>query len=258
MIIDGCAFVGQHPFQRSINHSVPDLLRLMDKAGIDRAAVTALAGAFYQNSQKANEELLAETGQHSDRLILVAAINPAYPGWELDLARSAGPLRAVAIRIFPNYHNYKLTSPEVSALADQAADLGLPVFVSIRLWDERQHPPICMVPAVPFRDVADLAIAHPNTKFVLSMGRFGEIVAALKETSASGNLFADIAGVQGPTNCMRKLVAEVGFDRLLFGTELMLQYALPARYKIDYGNLSDDDRQRIYAENLGKILPVTA
>lgn len=257
MIFDACAFVGRRPFVHSHNWSVPDLVRLMDKAEIDRALVTPLFGAFYQNAHEANEEIRQEIWRKNDRLTLMAAINPTYPGWEHDLARSAGPLRAAAIRIFPNYHNYKLTAPEVSALADMAGEMGLPVFVTVRLWDERHHPPMFMVPAVPAKDVADLAIAHPRTKFVLSMGRFGEIVAALKETSASGNLFADIAGVQGPTNCMRKLVAEVGADRLLFGTEMMLQYALPARYKIDYGNLSDDDRERIYASNLAGILPIS-
>jgi predicted TIM-barrel fold metal-dependent hydrolase len=258
MIVDACAFVGSHPFVHSHNHSVPDLLRLMARVGIDRAAVSPLAGAFYQNVQEANEDLFARIVKHTTLLMLVAAINPAYPGWERNLKHSAEKLHAVGIRLFPGYHSYELTSPEVSALAETAGKVELPVFISIRLWDERQHPPTCMVPAVPVKSIVDLAIAHPTTKFVLSMGRFGEITAALKETSEAGNLFADIAGVQGPTNCMRKLIADVGSERLLFGTEMMLQYALPARYKIDYGNLSDDERRGLYAGNLGSILSINA
>lgn len=50
-------------------------------------------------------------------------------------------------------------------------------------------------------------------------------------------------------------VTEVGADRLLFRTELMLQYALLARYKIDYGNLPEKDSQRIYANDLTGLLP---
>ncbi len=254
MIIDACAFVGRHPFVRSHNHTVPDLLRLMDKFGIDQAAVSPLAGAFYQNAQEANEDIYANIHTNSHRLMLVAAINPAYPGWDRDLRRSREALHAVGIRLFPGYHGYKLGAPEVSALAETAGKMQLPVFISLRLWDERQHPPMCMVPAVPWKSAAELAASHPDTKFVLSMGRFGEVAEALKQTAETRNLFADIAGIQGPTDCMRKLVAEVGSDRLLFGTELLLQYALPARYKIDYGNLSDDDRQRIHASNLMAIL----
>lgn len=253
MITDACAFVGRRPFLRSANHSVDDLLRLMDKAGIDRAAVTPLDGAFYQNAQEANEELYPDIAGHADRLMLVAAINPAYPGWENDVARSREALSAVGIRLFPNYHAYDPASPEVSALAEQAADLDLPVFISLRLWDERHHPPAFMVPAVPAARVADLATAHPRTRFVLSMGRYGEITSALKQTAGVGNLFADIAGVQGPTNCMRKLIADAGSDRLLFGTELMLQYALPARYKMDYAGLPDDDRERLYSGNMSRL-----
>jgi predicted TIM-barrel fold metal-dependent hydrolase len=255
MILDACVFVGSSPFHRSHNRSVGDLLRLMDKAEIARAAVTPLAGAFYQNAQEANEEVHPEIAKHADRLLLVAAANPAYPGWENDLTRSRDDLGAVAIRLFPGYHGYTVDAPEVSALADRAAEIGLPVFVQIRLWDERHHPPVFMVPAVPVAGVVELALAHPESRFVLSMGRGGEITNALKQAS---NVFADIAGVQGPTNCVRKLIAEVGSDRLLFGTELILQYALPARYKVDYAGLSDEDRTRLYAGNLASVLSIPA
>ena len=254
MIIDACAFVGRRPHLHSPNHGVDDLLRLMDKAGIDRAAVTPLTGAFYQNAQEANEEVFADISKHADRLMLVAAINPAYPGWEQDITRSRDDLSAVGIRLFPNYHAYDPVSPEVSALADQAAVLGLPVFVQVRLWDERHHPPAFMVPAVPVGQVADLAMAHPRTRFVLSMARYGEITSALKQAQ---KLFADIAGVQGPTNCIRKLITDTGPDRLLFGTELMLQYALPARYKVDYAKLPDEDRQRLYSGNMARLLSIS-
>jgi predicted TIM-barrel fold metal-dependent hydrolase len=53
---------------------------------------------------------------------------------------------------------------------------------------------------------------------------------------------------------VRKLIAEVGAHRLVFGTELMLQYALPARYKVDYAGLSDQDRTRLYAGNAANVL----
>ena len=255
MITDACTFVGKNPFRRSANHSVDDLLRLMDKAGIGRAAVTPLAGVFYPNAQEANEEVCAEIAGHPDRLALVAVVNPSYPGWESDLRRSSDELGAVGIRLLANYHAYTLDAPEVSALADTAAEIGLPVFVQIRLWDERQHAPAFMVPAVPVASVVELAKAHPGTWFVLSMGRGSEITAALRQTS---NVWADIAGVQGPTNCIRKLAEEVGSDRLLFGTELMIQYALPARYKVDHAGLSDEDRAHLYVENAARVLRVAA
>jgi len=254
MIIDACAFIGQHPFARSLNHSVDDLLRLMDKAGIERAVVTPLQGAFYQNAQEANEEVHAEIAKHSDRLMLVAAINPIYPGWESDLTRSHRELSAYGIRIFPSYHSYDPLTDEASGMVQKAGELNLPVFIQVRLWDERQHPPVCMVPAVPVSKIAELANAHPKTRFIMSMGRYGEIASALKQNKA-GNLYADVAGVQGPTNCMKKLVADVGASRLLFGTEMMLQYALPARYKVDYSGISDQDRRRLYAQNITLLLP---
>ncbi len=258
MILDACAFAGPWPFTRLRYRSAEDLVRLMDKAGIDRAAVSPLAGVFYKNCQEANEELFFGIGKNADRLMLVAAINPTYPGWEKDLARSREVLSAVGVRLFPNYHGYELSRPEVGALCERAGEYGIPIFVSLRLQDERHHPTAFKVPAVPYTSVAELARAHPNTRFVLSMGRFGEIAAALKETAQTANLLADVAGVQGPSRCMRRLINEAGSERLLFGTELMLQYPLCARLKMEFSDLKPEESQAVYAGNLARLLSIHA
>jgi len=254
MIWDACTFVGEWPFASLPYRTVADLLARLQAAGIARALVSPLAGAFHPDPASANAELAAGLAGHADRLHLVAACNPAWPGWERALGEAVR-LGAVGVRLFPGYHGYQLSHPEVAALASRAGELGLPVFVTLRLQDERQHPAAFQVPSVPAAAVAALARAHPGTRFVLSMARFAEISAALP---LAPNLYADLAGVQGPDGCLDRLVAELGSERLLFGSEALLQYPLPARMKLEYSDLGAADRERIGFGNLEQMgLPLT-
>ena len=78
MIIDVNAWVGHWPFRRLRHNTVPGLLRLMDRSGIDRAVVASIHGVFYRNVHPANEELARQVLRHRDRLIPFATLNPAY------------------------------------------------------------------------------------------------------------------------------------------------------------------------------------
>jgi len=258
MTWDACTLVGPWPFARLRYESAADLLRLLERAGIARALVSPLAGAFQQDPGPANQELAAQVACHRDRLLLAAACNPAWPGWQRDLRQAQDDLGAVGLRLFPSYHGYQLGQAEVAALAALAADCDLPVFITLRLQDERLHPPAFLVSAVPWEEVAALAQAHPGTRFVMSMGRFAELIPALRQTAGTGNLYADIAGVQGPTRCLDRLVAEVGADRLLFGTELLFQYAAAATLKVEHSGLSPRDRQALCMGNLQRLLRLPA
>jgi len=225
-MLDVCTFVGPWPFAPLRYERVDDLLRLMDRAGIARALVSPLQGAFYPDPGPANDVLASEVAAHPDRLFLAAAANPLWPGWEESLRQAREQWGARAVRLFPNYHGYE---PAVAGdLAEVAATLGLPVLVTVRLQDERHHPPAFLTPAVSWEAVAALAAAHPAAKVVMSMGRFAEVLEALKRV---GGLWADLAGVQGPQGCVDRLAGEAG-GRLLFGSEMLLQYPEPAMMKV--------------------------
>ena len=80
MLIDTNAYLGHYAF-RQLRHNTPaDLLKLMDKKGIDKALVSSASAITYRNTQPANEELGVLTKPHRDRLIPMAVINPFYAG----------------------------------------------------------------------------------------------------------------------------------------------------------------------------------
>ena len=103
MIFDGNAFIGEWPFRRLAHNTGEGLLRLMDRHGVDKAAVSSLFALFYKDCAVANRRLAEEIKGRGDRLIPVGTINPAFPGWEDDLKECVELLGAKAIKLFPAY-----------------------------------------------------------------------------------------------------------------------------------------------------------
>jgi hypothetical protein len=212
----------------------------MDSAGIERALVSSLTAVFRQNVAECNEELRAALAPHRDRLIPLAVMNPGYPGWEADLSDCDD---FAGIRLYPNYHGYHPV--EAAPLVQAAAEGGRPVFVAVRLQDERQHHPACKVAAVGPESIVTLAKMVPSARMVATMVRFGEAERLLE----CGNVWVDISGIQGPSGCIERLASRFSGERLLFGSGIPLQYPLPNVMKLEMAHISDDERKRIQHEN---------
>ncbi len=121
MIVDVNAYLGHYAFRR-LQHNTPDaLLRLMDSKGIDQAVVSSLAAITYRNAQAGNEDLAAAVKSHRDRLIPLAVINPSYAGWRDDLKICHDEFGMRGLRLYPKWHNYKLTDPALLNLELLAA-----------------------------------------------------------------------------------------------------------------------------------------
>src|SRR5690606_38257892 len=101
------------------------LLRLMDAKGIDRAVVSSASAITYRNAQAGNEEVAAEVGPHRDRLIPFAVINPAYAGWRDDLEACHEGMGMRGLRLYPAWHNYRLSDPCCLELVRAATERGL-------------------------------------------------------------------------------------------------------------------------------------
>lgn len=124
MLIDVNTYIGHWPFRQLRHHTATGLLKRMDQHGIDQAVVGSIHGIFYKNAHPANEELAKAVRRHRDRLIPFATLNPVYPGWEDDLRRSAEDLELGGIRLYPQYHGYRLTDQAGLELVDAVTALG--------------------------------------------------------------------------------------------------------------------------------------
>ncbi len=115
MSIDVHTYFGHYAFRHLRGNTASGLVSYMDRFGIERAVVASLSGILYKNTQPANEELAAAIAPYRGRFIPFAVINPTYAGWRDDLQACHG-LGMKGVRLYPQYHDYKLADPRFGAI----------------------------------------------------------------------------------------------------------------------------------------------
>lgn len=129
--------IGAWPFRSHATRTAAQLVARLDALGIGGGLCGSLHGVFYRDSQRANEDLLAELEPFRDRLVPAATINPTYARWEAELdACAAAGCRAV--RLYPNYHDYQLGDRLGQQAIAAAAERGLVLCFVQRHEDRRQ------------------------------------------------------------------------------------------------------------------------
>jgi hypothetical protein len=249
LIVDASAWCGSWPFSRLRHNDTSGLLHLMDRAGIDRALVSPLGAVFDRDCRGPNELLARGIALHPDRLSLVAVANPAHPAWEETLRLAVEELDAWALRLVPHYHGYEADSAEACDAARAAAAVRRPLYVTVRLQDERSHPPAFRVAAVGVEALNSLALAAPGASIIASMARLAEI------ESLSDNVHAEVSGVQGPGGCIERLAGRRERGALLFGSGAVLQIPECAVAKLSHHGLRDEDRFEICEGGVGRLFP---
>src|SRR5207244_630479 len=144
-------------------------------------------------------------------LVPFGSINPKLPDWQEDLRRCQDVHHMPGIRLHPNYNGYTLADPECAALLDAAARRGLIVQIALAMEDERTQNSIMRVPVVSPAPLMEIVKRWPALRLVILNGNR---VPQPKELSAAGNVYFDIAMVEGVGGVAR-LANEVSPNRAL-------------------------------------------
>ncbi len=168
MIVDMNVYVGRWPFAPLGYESAEDVLRLMDRAGIDRAVLTSFDSVFYYDAEIGNRDVGKACQRHPDRLVPFAVVNPNLLGWRRHLAECVDQYGIRGIRLHPDYHKFSLVpdhvlGDEIAGVMDEAEARKLPVQIQTSLLDVRHHPGYCYVPEVTMADVAQALRRYPGT-----------------------------------------------------------------------------------------------
>lgn len=260
MIIDVNAYLGQWAFRRLRFNTAEGILKLMDRAGIDSAAVSSISAVTYRNVQAGNEELHEMLEASRDRLISLAVINPNYAGWEDDLELCIDEWDMRGVKMHPNYHDYKLTGGNAAALLKIAAKRNLPIFIAVRVEDERQHHWLMKVPGVPMIEIAEVIRAFPNVNFILNYIHFSEATYLMNMLPKNENFYIDVTAhyMMGSfSQGVAKTVKRIGAKRVLFGSGMPLRYPEVALNKINTTELNEEERKLILHMNAAKLLRIS-
>jgi predicted TIM-barrel fold metal-dependent hydrolase len=109
---------------------------------------------------------------------------------------------------------------------------------------------------------ADLANDFPSVRLILAHLGFGHdrdisLQVRAIQKSRHGNLYADTSSSMSiVSRLIEWAVAEVGADRLLFGTDTPLYFAAMQRARIEAADISAADKRRILRDNARRLLRI--
>lgn len=268
LVLDINALVGRWPFWRLKYEGFKGVLSLMDRAGIDKAAVTSLDSVFHLNYQNGNDEVAEISRLHPERFIPFVVINPVFPLWKEHLNAYIKEYKAAGVKLHPDHHKYSLLGREVADVMKEARKLGLPVYIQTSIWDMRHHPGYCIVMETPILEVASAIKAYPENKIIVGGAKhfFARVRELLQHGPESRNFYIETSGLgffarergSGETlslvNSIEWLTEAVGSSRLLFGTRMPILIPEAGKSLIEKSKISGDDKERILGKNAEELL----
>ncbi len=259
-MIDVYAYLGHFAFRQLRHNTAAGLLNLMDRFAIERAAVSSAAALTYRNPQAGNEEVAAEVEPHRSRLIPFAVLSPAYAGWQDDLKTCHEQFRMKGVRLFPRWHDYKLSDPRCRALVDAAAERQMVISIPVRVEDRRQSSWLANIPDVELDEIAGLIRACPKARFIVSnaSGVAGSVLGR-KGNGLPENYAVDMTRLSVEFgNELSQVLSVLGEDRILFGSGIPFHYAGIAVVRLKMLEASETVKAKIRSQNAVRWLGLSA
>lgn len=247
-MFDATVFLGHWPFRRFRGSTAEQLTWHLRREGVLGALVSSLDSVFRDDLDACNRSLMTAVSRYR-HLKPAITINPQYADWPILLDKYPSP----AVRLFPNYHGYSLSSLAVDAVCDELRRRNIVLIVTVRLEDERTHPSCCLVPAVPMQDIVRLAGRFPRLPIIGSGTSFQNIVTLA--SAREKNIYVDYALAER-LNTLESILQIWPVSRLLFGSCHPFCYTRSAVLKLTTARLSTDTRRRIARINATRLLHI--
>lgn len=212
MLIDTHLHLGRWPFTLVPDRSAMQLAMHLRAHGIGRALVSPLDAVLQPDPMPANRALFAAV-RPTPALLPVPTVNPALANWreQLDFA-AAGPLHA--IKLYPNYHNYRLDSHRFDGFFAEVEERRLKLIISVRIEDDRHRYFALQIRNVPTPQIANFLQQHPGLHPLLLGAGLPELRTLIKTCD---NFSTDTSFVEW-LESIATLVREMPVRRILFGS----------------------------------------
>jgi predicted TIM-barrel fold metal-dependent hydrolase len=222
--------------KRQADIALSTLLSQMQRFGVRRACTLSAAGIFY-DFVEGNAETLAAIDAHPE-LIPVGTVNPCRWLGCLDEARRLIDRGVQLFRFFPQYQEWHIgQAPFRKLLREVLAPAGVAL----------------MLPAdMGITALGDMARAIANPVIVESF-RYAVLSEAIVVMQEVPNIYVETHMINSP-NWVELLKAEVGLDRILFGSNAPLAYVSAALAQIEYAEVSETDKDALLGGNLQRLL----
>ena len=246
---DANTWIGRWPFAFLDAHTPRTLAAHLRHHGIRRALVSPLDAVLAPSPGPANRDLLRTT-RGIVALTPVPVINPALANWREELAACAADPRVRAVRVLPDYHNFRLRARAMHELALALVRRRLRLIVQVRLVDERHEFHALRLKAVPAADLAAFLAQHPRLR-VLACGLTRTELFALAPKHP--RLLADLSFVEWH-DTLRHVLAKVSARQLVFGSHTPFFITAASRAKLGASGLGARTLAPVAAGNLARFV----
>jgi hypothetical protein len=214
--------------------------------GIDKVVVCTLEG-FFKNYQACNDELAALESEYPDVVRTWGTVDPR-DGEEAiaEIGRCVDELGMVGFK----FHNWlqavSAVDPCMFPVMEEIARRELPVLF------HDGTPPYCSTD-----QIAYLADRYPDATVILGHSGLNEFARqALRAAVKYDNVMLNVCGARYET--LKRAVETVGPERILWGTDF--PFGGPGniiyhRAKVEALPISDDDKEKIFSENMIRLVP---
>jgi predicted TIM-barrel fold metal-dependent hydrolase len=253
-MIDVNVSLSRWPFRRLPDDEPEALVRRLGRLGVTEAWAGSFDALLHRDLAAVNERLAATCRAHGAGLLRpFGAVNPLLPDWREDLKRCHETHRMPGIRLHPNYHGYGLDHPAVADLLGEAGRLGLIIQIALKMEDQRTlHPHFKGLPTTDPAPLPSL-LAHLTRPRIVLLNALGDVRGeALKRLLTAPGVWIDIAMLEGAAG-LERLVAQVGPDRLLFGSHAPFFYADAAHLKLKESALTPEQAEAIRQGNARRL-----
>jgi hypothetical protein len=254
MIIDAHVHLGDVAFFRVPDAGMEAMLSLMDALGIDLAISMHGAGLMecFEEAFRASEAAYQHSG---GRLPYCLVYHPLYPSDSLAcIERALGRPGLVGIKIHPVQHQVYPEDPRYEPAWQLAAERGLPIVThSWALSDhnpaQRHATPEHFESCVARFPVVNLVLGHAG-------GRYEGHLAAVRLAQRYSNVYLDLSGDVYSFGFVEWLVAQVGAERILFGSDM--DWIDPRTHlgRILDADITPEEKRLILGENACRLFHI--
>jgi predicted TIM-barrel fold metal-dependent hydrolase len=217
-VIDVNVHLSRWPFRRLPDDEPAALAARLRAAGVTQAWAGSFDAVLHRNLAAVNARLADDCARYGDGLFApIGSVNPTSPDWRDDLRRCVEQHGMRGLRLYPNYHGYKLDEPACAELLDATVDRKLFVQLAAKMEDERTQHPLVQVPAVDLAPLTKLAADRPTLRLMVLNGLGVLRGEALTRLAKAGRVWFDLAMLEGVAGIERTLTT-LPPDRLVFGS----------------------------------------
>lgn len=241
LVIDAHAYVGESLFGQS--RSVDELLRDMDRLGIDQAGLCPNKPKEYALGP-ANRMVARCVKQHPDRFFGWVRVDPWQGDQALrDLRTGIEDLGMAGLLLHPYEELFQISHRMLDPLIQYTLKKKIPVMVEAG-YHLLSHP----------LDIAELAHRHPSIKIIATHGlQLDDAAFALTDAELAmrecPNIIMETSGMYAP-DTMLNIVNTLGKERLVFGSHspwLNLEFELE---RVTRMRLNSKQKTAVLGENI--------